>query len=74
MAFLVNRGLPYKKPDNDSSILNPRSETNIDSHYNKFNLDKSAIGIHLLEFLVSSAAVLVFFVGMAICFIFIGFR
>ena len=69
MAFLVYRGQPYKKPDNFSSSLNPRSETNIDSHYNK-----SANGTHLLEFLVSSIVVMVFFVGMAICILFIGFR
>ena len=67
MAFLVYRGQPYKKPDNFSSSLNPRSETNIDSHYNKFNVD-------LLEFFVSSLAVFVFFVGMAFCIIFIGVR
>ena len=67
MAFLVYRGQPYKKMDNFSSSLNPRSETNIDSHYNKFNVD-------LLEFLVSSIAVFVFFVGMAFCIIFIRFR
>ena len=69
MAFLVYRGQPYKKPDNLSSSLNPRSETNIDSHYNK-----SSNGTHLLEFLVSSIVVMVFFVGMAICILFIGFR
>ena len=69
MAFLVYRGQPYKKLDNFSSSLNPRSETNIDSHYNK-----SANGTHLLEFLVSSIAVFVFFVGMAFCVIFIRSR
>ena len=67
MAFLVYRGQPYKKMDNFSSSLNPRSETNIDSHYNKFNVD-------LLTFLVASVTVLVFLVGMAFCTIFIGFK
>ena len=67
MAFLVYRGQPYKKLDNFSSSLNPRSETNIDSHYNEFN-------VGLLTFLVSSVTVLVFFVGMAFCIIFIGVR